>query len=190
MPPPEESPTRTLQVALSAMAVVALTVGLVVGGLVLGISQYAGVDEVAQAQAQKAPATMSIPPYRPTKPAKNEPGVRTYDPPPSPSVDLPTASPSVSAAAATGIALVVSPQSVGPGQRIDLSGSYGREGAALQVQRRPAGSGAWTDFPVSATVSGGTFDTWIVTSQTGATQFRVLDQATGTISNTVTVTIG
>ncbi len=188
MPPPEESPTRTLQVALSAMAVVAVTVGLLVGGLVLGISQYAGVDEVAEARAEQAPATMSIPPYRRTPSDEDEPGVKTYRPSPSPTVELPSGSPGAGAQAATGITLVASPQRVGAGEQIDLSGSYGREGASLQVQRQQGGP--WTDFPVSATVSGGTFGTWIVTSQTGTAQFRVLDRATGKTSNTVTVTIG
>ena len=187
MPPPEESPTRTLQVALSAMAAVALVVGLVVGGIVLAVSRVAGVDQVAEAQAQQAPATMSIPPYDATRPAKDEPGVTTYEPSPTPSVDLPTGAPSASAAA-TGISLVVSPMEVAAGQQINFSGSYGREGASLQIQRQAGGG--WTDFPVSATVGGGTFDTWIVTSQTGTAQFRVIDEATGTVSNSVTVTIG
>ncbi len=187
-PPPEESPTRTLQVALSAMALVAVTVGLVVGAVVLAISQYVGVDEVAEANAQQAPATMSIPPYKSTEPAEDEPGLKTYDPSPSPTVELPTASPSSAAQAATGITLVASPQTVSPGGRIDLSGLYEREGASLQVQRQEGG--VWTEFPVSATVSGGTFQTWIVTSRTGVTPFRVVDEATGTRSNTVTVTIG
>jgi hypothetical protein len=187
MPPPEESPTRTLQVALSAMAVVALTLGLVVGGLVLGLSSYVGVDEVAQARANQAPATMSIPPYRRTPAGKDDPRVKTYQPPPSPTLELPKGSPSSGADQATGIRLAVSPQSVAPGQRIDFSGSYGRDGASLQIQRQ-AGS-TWSDFPVSATVVGGTFQTWITTSQTGTAQFRVIDPATGTQSNTVTVTI-
>jgi hypothetical protein len=186
MTPPEESPTRTLQVALSAMALVAVTVGLVIGGLVLGISKVAGVDQVAKAQAQQAPATLSIPPYKATSSADGEPGVKTYAPSPTPTVQLPSAPPSASAA--TGIALTVSPTTVGPGERINLSGSYGREGASLQVQRQQGG--VWGDFPVTTTVSGGTFDTWIVTSQTGTVQFRVLDRATGATSNPVTVTIG
>jgi hypothetical protein len=187
MPPPDESPTRTLQVALSAMAVVAVTVGLIVGGLVLYVSQRAGVDEVAAAQAKQAPATLSIPPYKRTPPAKVEADVKTYQPSPTPTVDLPTASPQ-QAPAQAGITLVASPQSVGPGERIDLSGFYGREGASLQVQRQQGS--AWTDFPVSTTVGGGSFDTWIVTGQTGTAQFRVIDTATGTFSNPVTVTIG
>ena len=187
MPPPEESPTRTLQAALSAMALVALTVGLLVGGLVLAISKYAGVDEVAEARADQAPATMSIPPYRPTPAGKDDPRVKTYAPPPSPTLRPPSGSPSATEPA-TGITLTVSPQQVAPGQRIDFSGSYNREGATLQIQRQAGGS--WTDFPVSTTVSGGGFRTWITTSQTGPAPFRVVDSATGVLSNAVTVTIG
>ena len=183
----EESPTRSLQAALSAMALVALTVGLVGGGLVLGLSKCAGVDEVAEAQANQARPTMSIPPYRRTPSGKDEPRVKTYAPPPSPTLRLPAGSPSATQPAA-GITLVASPQRVAPGQRIDLSGSYNREGASLQIQRQVGGN--WTDFPVSATVSGGTFHTWITTSQTGAAPFRVVDSATGVLSNTVTVEIG
>ncbi len=188
MSPPEESPTRALQVALSAMAVVALTVGLIVGGLVLGLSSYVGVDEVAEARANQDPATMSIPPYRRTPPGKDDPRIKTYAPPPSPTLDLPTGSPSSTANQGTGIALTVSPQSVEPGQRIDFRGSYGRDGASLTIQRQLGTT--WTDFPVSTTVVGGAFQTWITTSQTGTAQFRVVDKATGTQSNAVTVTIG
>ena len=188
MQPPEESPVRTLQVALSAMALSALTLGLIVGGVVLALSEYVGVDEVAEAQARQAPQTMSIPPYEPTPLDEDEPGVTTYKPSPTPSVDLPSDAPSSSAPPLTGLTLTVSPSAVGPGERINLSGTYGREGASLQVQRQQGST--WTDFPVSATVGAGTFDTWIVTSQTGTAQFRVLDEATGAASNTVTVTIG
>ncbi len=187
MPPPEESPTRTLQVALSAMAAVALVVGLVVGGLVVGLSKYAGVDEVAEARANQAPATLSIPPYRRTDPAKNEPRVKTYPPPPSPTLEVPSGAATGAAQPVAGITLVVSPLRVAAGQRIDVTGSYGREGASLKIQRQ-SGS-AWTDFGVSTTVGGGTFSTWITTSQTGTARFRVVDSATGTPSNVVTVTI-
>ena len=187
MPPPEESPTRTLQAALSAMALVALAVGLILGGVVLAVSEYVGVDEVAEARARQAPPTMSIPPYEPTRPAEDEPGVRTYRPSPTPSIDLPTQAP-LGAQPLPAIMLTVSPQQVAPGQQINLRGRYGREGASLQIQRQQGRT--WTDFPVSATVSGSAFSTWIVTSQTGIATFRVLDTATGATSNEVTVTIG
>ena len=187
MPPPEESPTRTLQVALSAMALVALTVGLIVGGLVLALGEYAGVDEVAEARARQAPETMSIPPYQRTPSDKDEPGVKTYDPSASPTVTLPSGSP-VAGTTQPGIILAVSPRSVTPGQQLNLSVRYGREGASLQIQRQQGA--AWTDFPVTTTVSGGTFDTYIVTSQTGTAQLRMIDKATGRTSNVVTVTVG
>ncbi len=86
------------------------------------------------------------------------------------------------------ITLTASPPSVSALERIDLSGSYrGGDGATLQVQRR---EGDWVDFPVTATVRGTTFATYILTSRTGASQFRVVDEATGEASNTVTVRVG
>ena len=61
-------------------------------------------------------------------------------------------------------------------------------GVRLQVQRFEGGG--WTDFPVSARVSGGQFNTYITTSRSGATRFRVFDQAAGKPSNPVRVQIG
>ena len=74
-------------------------------------------------------------------------------------------------------------------QQIDLTGTYpGGEGAILQVQRLE--NGAWSDFPVTMSVSGGTFATYVQTSQLGPNQFRVIDTDTEAISNDVTVTVG
>ena len=61
------------------------------------------------------------------------------------------------------------------------------EGATLQVQRF---EGTWTDFPVSVTVSGGLYNTYILTSRTGESRFRVTDKALNRSSNPVTVSIG
>ena len=72
--------------------------------------------------------------------------------------------------------------------RIDLVGSYpGGEGAVLQVQRKEGGS--WSDFPVSVSVSGGQFSTYVQTGRVGRTEFRVVDTDTDAVSNTVTVQI-
>ena len=80
-------------------------------------------------------------------------------------------------------------QSVSPMQQIDLTGTYqGGEGAILQVQRLE--DGAWSDFPVTTSVSGGTFGTIVQTGQIGPNQFRVIDTDTEAISNEVTVTVG
>lgn len=74
-------------------------------------------------------------------------------------------------------------------QRIDLSGSHpSGDGAILQVQRLE--NGTWADFPVTVSVSGGTFSTYVMTGRPGETKFRVVDTDTGKKSNPVTVTIG
>lgn len=85
--------------------------------------------------------------------------------------------------------LDVSPQQVGPSERINLTGRYqGADGVTLQVQRFEGGS--WADFPVTASVNGGTFQTWIQTSRTGEQRLRMLDTQDETASNEVTVQVG
>lgn len=85
------------------------------------------------------------------------------------------------------ISLSASPVEVSPMEQIYLSGTYPRgEGASLQVQRF---EGSWTDFPSSASVSGGTFTTYVMTGQSGPNKFRVVDPATDKKSNPVTVTV-
>jgi hypothetical protein len=86
------------------------------------------------------------------------------------------------------IELQVSPPSAGTYERVNLTGSYrAGDGATLQVQRLESGS--WVDFPTSATVSGGTFSTYIETGHTGPNKFRMLDTATGRTSNVAVVRI-
>ena len=85
------------------------------------------------------------------------------------------------------ISLSASPTEVNRMERIYLTGTYpGGEGASLQVQRL---QGSWTDFPTSTSVSGGTFSTYVMTGQSGANKFRVLDPASGKTSNPVTVRV-
>ena len=74
-------------------------------------------------------------------------------------------------------------------QQIDLTGTYPTgEGAILQVQRFEAG--AWQDFPVTMSVNGSTFATYVQTSRVGPNKFRVIDTETAKLSNEVTVTVG
>ena len=69
-------------------------------------------------------------------------------------------------------------------QQIDLTGTYqAGEGAILQVQRIE--NGAWSDFPVTMSVSGGTFATYVQTSRTGPNKFRVIDTDSDVVSNEV-----
>lgn len=179
-----DSPRRALLLALSAMAGVALLVGLAVGGAVITVLHVTGVDTAESSAGAKSRETLYIPKYHPTKtPQADDLGLPT----PSPSdSESESATPSPKS---DKIKLFVAPQSVGPGERINFNGVYvDGEGVALQIQRKEGGT--WTDFPVTATVRGGVFTTWIQTSHTGKQQFRVLDRTTDLSSNVVTVTVG
>ena len=180
----DESPARALLLAVAAMAGVALLVGLAIGGVVLAAvgSSDVGEGEVA---VEKAPQTMVIPEYSPTESPDDEWDLPKVDPSPTPTVDLG----GDEEGRGDRITLFIAPQRVGAGERINVNGVYGDgEGATLQIQRRE--NGVWTDFPVTATVRGGAFSTWIVTSRTGESAFRVFDPSLERASNVVTITIG
>ena len=179
-----DSPKRALLLALAAMAGVAVLVGLAVGAAVITALHVTGVDAAEGSAGVTSHETLYMPKYHPTKtPQGGDLGL----PQPSPSVsDSESATPSPKT---DRIKLFVAPQSVRPGERINFNGVYvDGEGVALQIQRKEGG--AWTDFPVTATVRGGVFSTWIQTTHTGKQEFRVLDQTTNRVSNVVTVTIG
>jgi hypothetical protein len=74
--------------------------------------------------------------------------------------------------------------------KIDLTGTYiGGEGAVLNVQKLTNGS--WQNFyGVSASVTGGTFATYIQTGTSGVNKFRVVDSDTHLASNPVSVRVG
>ena len=185
----EDDPGRALAWALAAMLGVAVVVGLCIGGAMVAVAQVGGLTDKANGGDQAAaPATLYMPSYVPTK-ASGDDGFDLPGP-----ADMPSALPSGDANGKTPtrgdkITLFVAPQNVGPGERINFNGVYtDGEGASLQVQRKE--NGTWVDFPVDAAVRGGSFETWIQTSRTGVTKFRVLDKSTNRASNVVTVTIG
>jgi hypothetical protein len=73
--------------------------------------------------------------------------------------------------------------------RINLFGRYpGHSGSQLAVQRMEGGH--WGRFPVSVTVRGGRFRTWVASGRNGPNQFRVVDTGAGRASPTVTVVVG
>lgn len=182
----ETSWTRQLLLGVAALVAVALVVGGVMSAFALGAAKVSGIDDAKSRPAASAAPSLYIPPGEPTTdvdpyPAPSSSGSTT----PTPSAS-PTAKPSPRPKA---ISLQTGPSQVGAGARISLSGAYPRgDGSSVQVQRFEAG--AWADFPVTASVSGGRFSTYITTSRTGATRFRVLDKATGKASNVVRVTVG
>jgi hypothetical protein len=183
----DDSPRRALLTALAAMAGVAVIVGLAVGAVAVTVFHYAGISGAA-ASAQGAPESLYIPKYQPTKSANGNDGLHlpSYSASPTPSFAAPSATPSPQQ---NRITLFVAPQRVSAGERINFNGVYGAgEGKDLQIQRLEGGQ--WTDFPVSATVRGGVFDTWIQTSRTGRAVFRVFDAQANRASNRVVVHIG
>lgn len=87
------------------------------------------------------------------------------------------------------LTLSASPRHVASMGRINLDGRYpGHDGTSLQIQRSFKG-GAWQDFPVTVTVHGDHFATYVETGYTGANRFRVLDKASGKTSNAVLVIV-
>ncbi|GAA1935269.1 hypothetical protein [Nocardioides marmoribigeumensis] len=184
----EDDPGRALAWALATMLGVAVVVGLCIGGAMVAVAQVGGLTGDAGGGGRAAaPASLYMPSYVPTKDSGQE-GFDLPGPQAMPSA-LPSDGSATTAPKGDKITLFVAPQNVGPGERINFNGVYtDGEGARLQVQRREGGS--WSDFPVEATVRGGSFETWIQTSRSGRTKFRVLDKDANRASNVVTVTIG
>ncbi len=174
---------------LIALAAVALTVGLVLGGVVLVGTRMLGIgDSGGGGSSPEARDTLYLP-----KPEKTEGS--------GPLVTLATEADddetdsepeetekTKSEDAKEGISLSAGQTSVENFGRIDLTGTYpGGEGAILQVQRFESGS--WSDFEATISVSDETFSSYIQTGVSGENRFRVIDKATGETSNEVKVTV-
>ncbi|MGH3359036.1 MAG: hypothetical protein ACRDO7_09555 [Nocardioidaceae bacterium] len=82
------------------------------------------------------------------------------------------------------------PNPASPGAKITLSGTFrDLRGGTLQVQRREGGT--WTDFPVTASVApNGAYSTYIITSRTGTSPYRLLHEQSGRSTPPVRITIG
>ena len=86
------------------------------------------------------------------------------------------------------IQLDVSPVMARPMERVNMTGTYKKaDNVGLQVQRFE--DGKWRDFGVSATVRVGTYETYVMTGQSGEHRFRMYDPATKEGSNVVLVTV-
>jgi hypothetical protein len=180
----EASWVRQLVVGLSALVVISLLVGAVIGAIAFAAARMTGIDGTNVAGPTRAPSLV-MPTGRPSTSPQAVP-----DPPggdePTPEQRPTTAKPSPIKRPKP-ITLQVFPARVAPGERINLTGVYqAGEGATLQVQRF---EGGWTDFPVTVRVSGGTFSTYVLTSRTGPGRWRVTDLTTGRSSQAVRVTV-
>ena len=175
----EDRPVLTGLVALVAVAAV---IGIIGGLVALFGSRVLGLDGDAAASSEES-ATSGASLYLPEPTITSETVVPESA---SPTVD--PVAPS-SSTASTEITLSAGQQSVGAMQQIDLTGTYpAGEGAILQVQRLE--DGAWQDFPVTASVNGQTFSTYVQTGQTGENTFRMIDTDKERFSNEVIVTVG
>jgi cytoskeletal protein RodZ len=168
--------------------VVLVTVGAVVGGIValvtIKAADIAGIDDTT------ANTGVHHPPEGSDSDGPSEPSDSTDSTTPSDSTSSPTTSTptETSDEPDTAITLVASPEAVSTSEHINLTGTYqAPTGTVLQVQRREGGQ--WVDFPVTVTVDGGQFATYIVTGHTGLNRLRVLAIARDEWSNTVLVQV-
>ena len=176
---------RPVLTGLGALVAVAVVVGLVLGGAALGATQVLGLGGGGSSSSTaSAGASMYLPEPSATAPPTDPlitlaPGEQTSAAP----------APVESTAPQRAITLSSGQTAVGSMERIDLSGVYpGGDGAILQVERFR--DGAWGDFPITASVRGDTFQTYVQTGVAGLNKFRVRDTRTGKRSNVVKVTVG
>lgn len=183
----DDSGRRPVLSGLGALVVVTLLVGGIVSLMALAAVRLSGLDGSSSARGPAEEPSLYIPPGEPSTTPE------VYPDPTRPDREVPPESPTAEESLpkqdrqSKRITLQAYPLEAYGGERITLTGVYpAGEGATLQVQRF---EGSWTDFPVSVTVRGGLFSTYILTSRTGEARFRVADKALGRSSNPVTVTI-
>lgn len=191
-PEQDEFRRRAIRAAL-AVAGIAAVIGLVIGGLTSTVVYVSGVLPEGEPSPSPTPTVRddedALPTPRLAPTPTPSPGPETTSPSPST-----TASPSPSPTRTKKpeprreIRLDAGTANAGSFERITLRGRYpGGNGRSLQVQRRESGS--WARFPTSATVSGGSFRTYVASGQPGPNPFRVVDPATGATSNVVVVQV-
>jgi hypothetical protein len=176
---------RPVLTGLLALVGVAVAVGLVAAVAVLVGTHMLGLTGGHAASAGDAGATLYLPKPQKTSSPSGPTITLGSEPTSSTSTD---GSPSIHKPKKR-ISLQAGQPTVAPMARIDLTGTYpGGEGAVLNVQK--FGNGSWQDFySISATVTGGTFATYIQTGTPGVNRFRVVDSDTHLSSNQVRVTI-
>jgi hypothetical protein len=183
-----ESEGRPVLSGLLALVGVGLAVGLTIGVAALIGTRMLGLGGDTAAATTTNNQSMYLP--KPEKTQASSGPLITLEPEPSQSgrTSSKPSEPETSEKQEEQISLSASQTEVSSMEQIDLTGTYpGGEGAILQVQRFTSGS--WQDFPVTVSVSDETFATYVQTSQTGVTRFRVVDTDTELVSNEVRVTI-
>ncbi|GAB3198753.1 hypothetical protein GCM10027062_13790 [Nocardioides hungaricus] len=186
---PDEA--HPIAAGLIALAGVAVVVGLVLGLVVAAGSNVLGLGSDGGGGSTSSEASMYLP--RPQKTPTATAPEYTLAPPVDGTSGTPSqpssSEPTESESPRKQITLSASTTTSAPMEQFDLTGVYpSGEGAILQVQRFEGG--AWVDFNATGSVSGGTFQIPVYTSQAGVNRFRVVDSDTGLESNEIRVTIG
>jgi hypothetical protein len=183
--PDRPSEGHPILAGLVALVGVALVVGLILGLVTIAGSRVLGLGSDDGSAESGSERSMYLPLPQKT-PTATDPEV-TLAPGETPTQE-PTDKPTESKSPKFAISLSAGQTTVGPMERIDLTGTYpGGEGSILQVERFIAG--AWGEFQVTAAVSNETFSTYVQTGQAGVNKFRVRDTDSGAMSNAVTVTV-
>jgi hypothetical protein len=178
---------RPVVFGVLALVAVAVAVGLVASVVFVVGAHVAGLSGGhAAVVAGDDGATLDVPKPEKTPPASG-PSITLGS---SPTTDATSSAPPKIKKPKKQISLQSGQTSVAPMGRIDLTGTYpGGEGAVLNVQK--FSNGTWQDFySISATVTNGTFSTYIQTGTPGMNRFRVIDSDTHLSSNEVKVKIG
>ena len=166
---------------VGALVAVSVVVGLIMGGGALAATRVLGVSGDSAGGPSTSP-TLFLPDPTDTE-GDSEPPLSL------PAEPEQSSTPFKPEQEQKAISLSASQTEVGPMEPIDLTGTYpGGEGAILQVQQFEGGR--WEDFPVTVSVAGETFSTFIQTGQPGRNRFRVVDSDNGKQSNEVRVRIG
>jgi hypothetical protein len=177
----DDSVVRPLVAGLGVLLGVALIIGGLIAVVALGAVKMSGAGDSDGKPA--AEPSLYIPERTPTESA--EPGAGESSPATAPTESA--TPPPKRKPPRKVISLSASPVEVSSMEQIYLTGTYPRaEGAQLQVQRL---EGSWEDFPSSASVTGGTFTTYVRTGQPGVNRFRVVDRESGKASNPVSVRV-
>lgn len=173
-------PRQQLTAVVVKLLLVAVSIGLVIGGGAWVMVKALGLDSTETTTIGPGPVDPITPLPTTAIPQPSESGSPSGD-----ATDLPTFP---TAPNTGGLYLSASPVFVKPMERINLTGQWpGHDNESVLVQRFEGGK--WSDFGVQARVNLGTFETYVMTGHTGTQKFRVFDPGTQTQSNEVEVTV-
>lgn len=177
---------KGLALLVGMAVVIALGTWVLVRGL--GLNDTSDTDNAVGTPqpVQPLPSTALPVPGESSSPSGDQSGDQTGDQTGDGFTDGP--SPGSSVPGAAGLHLSITPLTAAPMERLNVTGTYaGHDNVSLQVQRREGG--VWADFPTTATVNMGTFETYVKTSHSGPNRFRVYDPAENKASNVITIII-